>query len=198
MAGPDLVSQNVTPVGYMDVLVGLSSTYIDNTDPALTHNANSLGAMANTEIIGEVNVHQLMAGSPQKVAEIIPTGETFGANVSFFERSLKNLAFARGEDPTNWGGGTDGSGEVPIGVITAPTNIRCELVGLYPDASKMVVIMPRAQVTPNSTLGSNADTPAEVAVTVNALPADSNAPGSVGNAVWDSKPLGSIRIKLDT
>lgn len=197
MAGPDLRSLNVIPIGHADIMVDLASSHISETSPQLTHNSHAIGGMNKTEIVGEIPTFLVNAGNPQTIQEVIPTGETFMLNIGFMEKSLRNLAIARGKDPTNWDGGSSGSGEIPLGEIEAPVNLRVEASFLFPDLTKMVIIIPRAQVVPNVTLGSAPDSPNSVDITFQALIASSSAPGSVGDAVWDTKPLGSIRQKLD-
>lgn len=197
MAGPDLKNTGITPIGFADILIDLASQHITSTDPVLTHSEHSLGAMANTAVTGEVPLHNIMGGNPQRIAEIIPVGESFGLEISFIEKSIRNIAFAAGLDPNQFGGGDNLSGEIQIGNITAPVEVRVEAHWLLPDGiNKLVLILPRAQVQPNLAMGSAADAPVEKAVVVTSLPADSTAP-SGGNAVWDAKPLGVWRFKLD-
>lgn len=198
MAGPDLIDLNVIPIGYADVMVDIASDHISDTAPALTHNTHSLGGMNKTEIVSEIPTFEVKAGNPQTIQEIIPTGETFMLNVGFMEKSTRNMAIGRGLDPTNWDGGDNGSGEIPLGNIQAPVGLRVEATFLYPDLTKMVVIMPRAQVIPNITLGSAADSPNAVDLTFQSLIASDAAPGGVGDAAWNFKPLGAIRQKLDS
>lgn len=198
MAGPDLKNVNVIPIGFGDILVDISSTHIAQTDPQLTHTSHGLGAMAAAEVVATITTFMVQAGNPQTIAEVIPVAEGLVLNCGFHEKTLRNLAIARGLDPTTWDGGTSGSGEIPLGNITAPVDLRVEGVFLFPDGTKNVIIFPRAKVIPNVTLGSIADAPTEVTIGFQALIADSNAPGSLGNAVWDTKPLGAIRQKLDS
>ena len=162
MAGPDLKNTNVVPIGFGDILVDISSTHIAQTDPQLTHSAHSLGAMAATEVITTINTFLLNAGNPQTIAEVIPTSEILQLNCGFHEKTLRNVAIARGLDPTTWAGGDSGSGEIPLGNIVAPVNLRVEGIFLFPDGTKQVIIFPRAQVIPNVTLGSTADAPTEI------------------------------------
>lgn len=196
MAGPDLKKTSFIPIGMADILVGPSLSNIDSTDPVLTHALHGLGVMGNTTLNTEVTVFEVKGGNPQTTQEIIPTGETFGITAEFQEQTLRNIEFSRGLVPSDSALNTNGSGEIPLGSILAPSDIRVEFVRLFPDGSNMTGILPRCQVTPNTTIGSSPDSPNGIEVTVNALPANADAPDSKGSAAWDSKPLGALRIKL--
>jgi len=82
------------------------------------------------------------------------------------------------------------AGEIKLGNLTAPADIRVEGVLTYPDATRtLTIIFPRAQARVESEeLSFASDTAANVSITFTSLRADDSVTG--GHSVWNDARLG--------
>jgi len=86
---------------------------------------------------------------------------------------------------------TGTTGEIKLGGLKAPDYVRMEAIYTFPDnASQMVIIFPRANVTSKLEIDLKAEDAAAIPITFGGKRADSGISG--GNAAWDDMPLGTI------
>lgn len=185
--GPTTKKPRDIALGLAQVRMAASAPHIDKAVPVLTA-AHSIGSLANTKFVGEVEYFRHESGFPAMEDLVIPMREKARIEAAFEEISLANLAIAKGLDPTAYATGT---GDIALGVMKTPANVRVELVYTYPDGSTaLTIIFPRAQVSSSMELDFQKETNASVAITIESKIADSNTEG--GDDVWDGMPLGVI------
>ena len=186
--GPLTKDPTTVALGLADVRVGVSSTYIGQI-AAILPVANSIGTLANTKFISTVEVYRLLSGYPMLEDAVFPLSEIAAFELAFREITPANMALARGLDPAAY---TDAHlGQIKLGSIAAPSNVRIEIVYTYPDGTNtMTFIFPRAQITAAIEMDFAPEEPAAVAVRAESKRADGSIAG--GHTIWDDKPLGLI------
>lgn len=123
-SGPVTKDTSTIALGLAQIRVGVSATHIANTDVALVA-ADSMGAMASTKLVSNVEHWKLQSGFPQLEDMTVPLSETAALECEFKEITAKNLALARGIDPfasiaaAIYGGTSVTVGGGTTGVITA-------------------------------------------------------------------------------
>ncbi len=193
-SGPLTKDTSTVALGLAKILVGEASSNVSEKTQVLDQTTDSLGALNSSSFTSNVEYWRLMSGFPQLEDMTLPLSETAQLDLEFKEIHPRNLAYARGIDASS-GYEDNHSGEVPLGNLTAPDNVRVEAVYTYPNGTNhMYIIFPRAQVTSSVELSFNAEDNMNVAVTAEAKRADSGVSGEsfTGNAVWDDSPLGRI------
>lgn len=189
--GPVTVSTSSLALGLAQVRLGASAANIALLPPQLVA-GNSIGSLANTKFIGDIEIWKHESGFPLLEDYDIPLRVSAGLECAFEEITPKNLAFALGIDATT-GYAEAHSGEIPIGAVAAPAYLRMEARYTFPNASNyMDIIFPRAQVAGSLEMDLQKEDAAAVPITLEAKRADSNVSG--GNALWDDRPLGSIQF----
>ena len=97
--GPLTKDTSAVAVGLAQIRVGNSATSISNVMPCLTEN-DSIGALADTKLQSSAEYWKLESGFPALEDLSIPLKEGYSLECSFKEITPKNLAIARGIDPT--------------------------------------------------------------------------------------------------
>jgi len=188
-SGPVTKDTSTVAIGLMQIRVGTSATYIAQPGPALTA-SDSIGALANTKFIGNTDWYKLESGFPLIEDYTVPIREGAAIECAFKEITPYNMALAHGIDPASDYEEAH-SGEVVLGGRTAPEYLRVEAVYTYPNGSNyMTFIFPRAQVSANVEIDTQAEDSAAVPIMFESKNASSDVSG--GNALWDDKPLGAI------
>lgn len=174
-------------LGLAQVRMSASEDHIDKIVPVLTAE-HSIGSLANTKFVNTVEYFRHESGFPAKEDLVIPIRETAQIEAAFEEISLKNLAIAKGLDPDTF---DLAAGDIAIGVMKTPANVRVEFVYTYPDGSTaMTIIFPRAQVTSSMEVDFQKETNTSVAIVIESKIADGATEG--GDTAWDEMPLGII------
>lgn len=186
--GPITKDPTTIALGLADVRVGVSVTYIGQIAAVLASN-KSVGTLANTKFISTVEVYKLLSGYPLLEDAVFPLSEVAAFELAFREITPANMALARGLDPSSY---TDAhKGQIALGNIASPVNIRIEIIYTYPDGTNtMTFIFPRAQITAAIEMDFAPEEPAAVAVRAESKRADGSISG--GHVIWDAKPLGLI------
>jgi hypothetical protein len=190
--GPVTKDTSTVALGLAQVRVGASAANIGSVTPVLT-SSNSIGALANTKFVGETNWFNLESGFPLLEDYAIVTREKARFECGFKEITPFNMAVAYGFDisAAPYSSYTAHSGEVKLGVRTAPEYVRMEAVYTYPNGSNhLYVIAPRAQVTSSVEVSFAAEDVAAVPVAFEFKNASSEVSG--GNMAWDTRPLGRL------
>lgn len=191
-SGPVTKDTSTVALGLAQIRVGDSSDNISLIHPQLTA-SDSIGALANTKFNGEVEFWRLESGFPALEDHVIPLRASASLECAFKEITPYNMALARGIDPTDGSYATAHSGEVPLGVMTAPEYIRMEARYTFSNGSNyMDIVFPRAQVTGSMEMDLQAEDAVAVPITFEAKRADSEVSG--GHALWDDMPLGWIKF----
>lgn len=186
--GPLTLDSTTVALGLAQIRVGTASTYIAQTTPKLAAGA-SLGALASTKFSGSVEYYRLESGFPLLEDAIFPLREAAALECAFREITPKNVAVARGLDPTGYT--TAHVGFIPLGAIVAPTAVRVEAIYTFPDGTNtMGIVFPRANAAATIEMEFAPEEPAAVAIRLEAKRADSSITG--GNAVWDNMPYGRL------
>lgn len=97
-SGPVTKDTSTIALGLAQIRIGVSSTYIANVNAALAA-ADSMGAMASTKFVSNVEYWSLKSGFPQLEDMSVPLSETAALECEFKEITAKNMALARGIDP---------------------------------------------------------------------------------------------------
>lgn len=189
MAGPTIVDTDSLALGLAQIRVVASAANI--AAPGLASTASdSIGSLATTKFMGEVEYWRHESGFPLLEDKIIPLREKAALECQFEEIKPYTLAMARGIDPTS-GYTSATSGEIALGNATSPAYIRMEAVYTFPNGTNtMNIVFPRAQVTAAMELDLAKEDNAKPTITFESKTASSSVSG--GNAQWDSKPLGHI------
>lgn len=96
--GPVTKDTSTVALGLAQIRVGKSAANIASIVPVLTA-GDSIGAMASTKFVGNVDYWKLESGFPLLEDMTIPLRESAALECEFKEISSKNLALARGIDP---------------------------------------------------------------------------------------------------
>jgi len=97
--GPVTKDTSTIALGLAQIRIGSASANIDQVSSVLTAD-QSIGALANTKYTGEVSYWKLESGFPLLEDLTLPLRETAMLECAFKELSPKNLAIARGLDPS--------------------------------------------------------------------------------------------------
>lgn len=188
-SGPVTIDSSTVPIGLAQIRVIDSATHIKNIMPKSVA-GDSIGALANTKFVGEVDWFDLESGFPLQRDATWAIRENARMEVGMKEATPYNLALAHGIDPI--GSYTDPhSGEIKLGNRKAPDYVRMEAVYTYPNGTDhMYIIFPRANVKASVEIDFQAEENAVVPVVFESTNADSNVVG--GDAVWDDMSLGRI------
>ena len=186
--GPVTKDTTTVALGLAQIRVGAMVTHIAQTVPRLV-SGDSIGALANTKFSGNVDYYRLESGFPLLEDAIYPLREAAALECAFKEITPKNMALARGLDPTGYSAAHVGS--IGLGAIAAPTGIRVEAIYTFPDGvNVMGIIFPRAMAAATIEMEFAAEEPAAVAIRLEAKRADSEVTG--GNAAWNAMPYGRM------
>jgi hypothetical protein len=193
-AGPLTRYTKSLALGLCQVRVGKSIDNIANKNPVLT-SSNSLGAMAKTTVTVTKEIFKHESGFPSMRDKNIPLKEYAMLEIESEEITPYNIAVGLGIAAMSgeWAAlyANPYSGEVAIGRMQAPEDVRVEAVYTYPDAETcMVYIFPRAQAGESMTIDHQQADTAKPAMKFEAQRADSEVSG--GNAAWNSMQLGRI------
>ncbi len=196
--GPVTRNAQTVALGLAKILVGKSADNIDDINQVLDETENSMGAMASTNFVSEIEYWKLESGFPMLEDLSLPLREAARLECEFKEISLRNLAIARGIDadtegyPHSLTAGAEEESEINLGSIKAPDYVRMEAIYTYPDQQhQMIIVFPRANVTSSMELSLAAEDNANVPITFEAKRADSGVTDIVTD-VWDQAPLGKI------
>lgn len=190
--GPLTKDEKTLAVGLAQVRVGSFSDNVNNLHPALG-DTDSIGALANTKLTSEVEYLDFQSGFPKLTDKTIPLSENALLDCAFYEFTPVNLALAKGKDINSGEYATmsNYSGEMPLGAMVAPDNIRMEAKYTFPDGDTfMYIIFPKAQVKSSVEVDLQDEDWASSPVQFVAQRADSQISG--GSSVWDDKPLGRV------
>jgi len=188
-SGPITINADSIVLGFAQIRVGNSADNIGSGEAILT-SADSIGAVASTTFRGPTDWFKLESGFPLITDYVTPTREAAQLECAFKEVTPANMALAQGLDPDD-GTYTTHSGEIALGGRTAPAYVRMEAIYTYTNGTNhMNIIFPRAQVSATPELGFASEDAAAVTLVFESQAANSDVSG--GNAIWDSKPLGTI------
>jgi len=190
MAGPVTVESTAIALGLAQIRVALAATHIDKNTRQLTA-SDSIGSLASTKFTSEVEFFRHESGFPLLEDVTIPLREKAMLECAFEELTPANMALAQGKDLTTYSAAH--SGEIALGALATPTNLRMEAVYTYPDGTNtMNIIFPRAQVSASPEIDLQKEDAVAVTVVFESKQADSN--NSAGSSAWDGRPLGSIQF----
>lgn len=186
--GPVTTDTTTVALGLAQIRTGNSSAYIGQRRAILAA-AASIGALANTKFIGNVDFFKLESGFPLIEDASFPLRESAALECAFKEVTPANVALSRGLDPDDFANAH--TGEIPLGTISTPTFIRMEAIYTYPDGTNtMKIIFPRAQVTSSTEIDFATEDVAAVPIVIESKSADDSISG--GHKIWNSMPLGMI------
>jgi hypothetical protein len=181
-SGPVTKDASKIALGLAQIRVETAVTNIAEVGAQLTA-AASIGALASTKYIGNVDWYKFESGFPLLEDLLIPLREAAAIECAFNELSVANLSLAHGL-------ATAGS-DIKLGARTAPDYLRVEAVYTFPNGTDtMTIIFPRAQIAASVEMDMQKEDAVAVPITFEAKRADSEVTG--GNAVWDNMPLGHI------
>ncbi len=187
--GPVTKDTSTIALGLAQIRVGASATYIASGEAVLT-SSDSIGALANTKFSGKTDWYKLESGFPLLEDYVVAIRESAALECAFKELTPYNMSLAYGIDPTSLSL-SEHSGEIALGGRTSPSFVRMEAVYTFPDGiHTMTIIFPRAQVSASTEMDFKSESEAQVPITFESKRADSEVSG--GNAVWNTKPLGTI------
>jgi hypothetical protein len=187
--GPTTKQPTAVGLGLAEVRVGLCSTYIGQRRAILPASA-SVGNLAETKFISMVEVYRLLSGSPELEDAIYPLSEIAAMEIAFLELTSANFALSRGLNPSSYPNAH--TGEIKLGTIASPTDIRVEMIYTYPDkVNTMTFVFPRAQVVANIDMAFSAKEPAAISLRIESKRADDGI--AQGHVIWNDSPLGYIR-----
>jgi hypothetical protein len=199
--GPVTRNAQTVALGLAKILVGAAATNIATNTTVLNETTDSMGAMASTNFVSEIEYWKLESGFPMLEDLTIPLRETARLDCEFKEISLRNLAIARGidADTNDYAHTLDASpgdpNDISLGAIKAPDYVRMEAIYTYPDQQhQMIIIFPRANVTSSVELNLAAEDNANVPISFEAKRADSGVEGITAET-WDDAPLGRIYFR---
>jgi hypothetical protein len=201
--GPVTRAADTVPIGLAKVLVNPDwKTYFETRGAALNETTDSLGALNSSSFNSEVDFWRLESGFPAFEDVVVPLRERASFELEFKEVHPRNMALARGDDPT--GLDDNHSGEITLGTLSTPENVRMEAVYTYPDkVHKMLFIFPRAQISSSASISFAQEDNSNVPMTIEARRADSETQevldaiddGDITDGtVWDDAPLGVIQF----
>jgi hypothetical protein len=98
-SGPVTKDTSTVALGLAQIRIGNAAANIASVGPVLTAD-QSIGALANTKYTGEVSYWKLESGFPLLEDMTLPLRESSMLECAFKEISAKNLAIARGLDPS--------------------------------------------------------------------------------------------------
>lgn len=184
--GPLTKDTSTIAIGLAQIRVGLAATYISQIAPVLPESA-SIGALADTKFMGNVDFFKLESGFPLMEDAVYPLREGAMFEMAFKEITPYAMALARGLDPTSY---TDThKGSLGLGNLSTPVFVRMEAWYTFPDGTnRMWIIFPRAQVVASQELAFATEEPAASPISIEAKRADSTTSG--GHTAWDNWPLG--------
>jgi len=186
--GPVTKDTTTVALGLAQIRIGVSSTYIGQRR-AILPATDSIGALANTKFIGNVDFFKLESGFPLIEDVSFPLRESAALECAFKEITPANVALSRGLVPSNFT--SEHQGEIPLGTMATPSFIRMEAIYTYPDETNtMKIIFPRAQVTSSTEIDFATEDVAAVPIVIEAKSADGSISG--GSSVWNAMPLGMI------
>lgn len=187
-SGPITKAPEALALGLAQVRVGASAEHIATATPVLTVK-NSIGSLAQTKFTNTVEYWNHQSGFPALEDQVYPLSEKPTLEVQFEELTPANLMLALGKDPT--GTSDIHKGTIALGVLAEPVRVRMEAVYMFPSQQhKVTIIFPSAQVTSSTELDFQSQDNIKSPLTFEAKTADSSV--TVGNAAWDSMPLGCI------
>ncbi len=125
--GPVTRDTSTVALGLAQIRVGKSAANISVVTPVLGA-SDSIGAMASTKFLGNVDYWKLESGFPLLEDMTIPLRESAALECEFKEISSKNLALARGIDPF-----ADISARVTLGVIDSVAGTRTGVITVNND-----------------------------------------------------------------
>jgi hypothetical protein len=199
--GPVTRNAQTVALGLAKILVGAAATNIATNTTVLNETTDSMGAMASTNFVSEIEYWKLESGFPMLEDLTIPLRETARLDCEFKEISLRNLAIARGidADTNDYVHALEASpgdpNDISLGAIKAPDYVRMEAIYTYPDQQhQMIIIFPRANVTSSVELNLAAEDNANVPISFEAKRADSGVEGITAET-WDDAPLGRIYFR---
>lgn len=185
--GPVTKDTEALAIGLMSIMVDAASGHISTSGRALNKADHSVGSLNNTTMTIDRETKNHESGFPLLKDKVVVLRESMQLQGEVEELTYRNLMTATGKNPN---GITARSGEISIGALTAPQDLRVEGLYEFPDGDEMLVILPRAQVETGIEINFQKEDWGNVSVTFTAQRADSATTG--GNAAWDSKPLGVI------
>jgi len=196
MAGPRTKDSATVRIGLMQIRVDVSSDHITEIQPQLVV-GDSIGALARTKYMGNVDWWDLETGYPLLIDARFPIRESASLEGDMMEITAQNLAFAHGLDGTDALYTEEYSGEIKLGARVAPVDLRVEAKGVFPDGTREInFIFPKAIITSSAEIEDQKEEGAVLPIVITSTPADSSVTG--GDAVWDSMPLGRIYLTPDS
>ena len=97
-SGPVTKDSSAIALGLAQIRIGNTAANIASATPVLAA-GDSIGALANTKFISNVDWYTFKSGFPQLEDLVIPTGEACSLECAFNEITPFNLALANGIDP---------------------------------------------------------------------------------------------------
>ena len=97
-SGPVTKDASAIALGLAQIRIGSTAANIASATPVLSAE-DSIGALANTKFISNVDWYTFKSGFPQLEDLVIPTGEACSLECAFNEITPFNLALANGIDP---------------------------------------------------------------------------------------------------
>lgn len=188
ITGPRTLDTTTLALGLAQIRIGTSSTYIGNSQPALS-STDSIGSLETTTFNAGQEFYKHMSGYPQLEDAIFPLSETASIEIAFHEITPANIALTKGLDPTAYSSAH--TGEIALGNLSTPAYLRMEAAYTYPDGvNTMTIIFPRAQAEASPAVEFAKEEPAAPTVNLEGKRADSGTSG--GHSVWNAAPLGKI------
>jgi len=130
-SGPVTRDTSTVALGLARILVGPCLTNVDQRDPVLDQNMNSLGALNSTSFTSNIEFWSYMSGFPRMEDITIPLSETAQLECEFKEVKPWNLAIARGLDPA----GTSEAHALNVTSTTASGTVDSTLEISVPNAT---------------------------------------------------------------
>jgi hypothetical protein len=199
-SGPVTKAADTVPIGLAKVLVNADwISSFESRDKTLNDIEDTLGALDSSSFNSEVDFWRLESGFPIMEDKVVPLRERASFELEFKEVHPRNMALARGADPSGYN--ELHSGEIKLGNLSNPAYVRMEAVYTYPNQTNhMYFIFPRAQVTSSASISFAQEDNPNVPVTIEAKRADSEvqevqeSDAITEKDTWDDAPLGIIKF----
>lgn len=192
--GPLVKDPTTVALGLAQIRIGLASTFIGQRAPILAE-AASVGGLADTKVVGNVDFFKLESGFPLQEDAIFPLREAISLELSFKEVTPANVALARGLNPADYP--NVHTGEISFGTMATPVFLRLEAIYTYPDGvNTMKIVFPKMQVAASLEMDFQMEDVLAVPIVCESKRADGAISG--GHIIWNGSPLGYVRWDAGT
>ena len=188
--GPITKDTSSLALGLAKIRVAASESFISLKRAALSGEAMSVGALANTKFVGQTDWYKHQSGFPMLDDYVIALRDSAAMECAAEEMTPYNFAMIMGIDPTTGAYGLAHSGEIDLGSRVSPAYLRMEAEYYFPNGTnKMVIVFPRAQVVSNAEFDLQKEEAANLPMVFESKRADNHV---TYGSTWTACPLGIV------